>query len=655
MSAVVVALGGVGLLALGGLLAVVTATRVTAAVTVTGGLVVALAGLGVLFGAPSSTLEAAWSVPGGALAFALDPLAALFLVPIGLVSALGAIYATRYWSEAAHPTTHRPVRAAYGVLAAAMATVVLARSGVAFLMAWEIMALAAFVLIATEHGRAEAREAALIYLVATHLSTLLLWVLFARIGDATGTFGFAPLPAGAATTVTLVLGLVAFGIKAGVMPLHVWLPGAHAVAPTHVSAVLSGVLLKVGVYGIVRLATLADVPAAFGALVLALGAASAVFGVAFALGQHDLKRLLAWHSIENVGIILMGVGLALLGRALGHPAWVVLGVAGGLLHVWNHALFKSLLFLAGGAVVHATGTRQIDRLGGLARVMPRTAALFVVGAVAIAGLPPLNGFVSELLIYLGLFRAATPGGSALVAFAAPLLAVVGALAVACFVKVVGAVFLGEPRTEDAAAAHEPPAPMLVPMIVLAALCVGIGLLPGLLAPALDRVAVAFVHGAPLPGLATLAPLWSLTGVGVALVIGVALLAARQARAVRSAPRTGTWDCGYAAPTPRMQYTASSFADGLVGLLSVALRPRAHRPHIEGLHPPRSTFESHVDDAVLVRLILPALRRAASVLVRLRALQAGRVQLYVFYVLATAFVLLASILPVGSLLEALWTR
>lgn len=655
MSTLAVALIGAGLVLLAGLLAVVAPTRVTAAVSAVGGAIIALAGLGVLLGAPGDTAVIPWSVPGGALAFSLDPLAALFLVPIGLVGGLGAIYAARYWSEAAHPTTHRVVRAAYGALVAAMVVVVLARSGVAFLAAWEVMALAAFALIATEHDRAEAREAALIYLIATHVSTLLLWVVFARIGDATGTFGFAPLPVGAATTGTLLLGLFAFGIKAGVMPLHVWLPGAHAVAPTHVSAVLSGVLLKVGVYGIVRLASLADAPASFGALVLALGAASAVGGVAFALGQHDIKRLLAWHSIENVGIIMMGVGLALLGRALGHPEWIVLGIAGGLLHVWNHAIFKSLLFLAAGAAVHATGTRSIDRLGGLARLMPRTAALFVVGAVAIAGLPPLNGFVSELLIYLGLLRAAAPGGSVLVAFAAPLLALVGALAVACFVKVTGAVFLGEPRTPDAAAAHEPPAAMLVPMIVLAALCVGIGLLPAALGPALDRVVASFARGATLPTVASLAPFWSVSIVGALLVVGTALLFARQARAVRAAPRAGTWDCGYVAPTPRMQYTASSFADGLVGVLSAVLRPRTHRPTIEGLHPAPASFDVHVDDTVLQRLILPAFRRTGAALMRLRALQGGRVQLYVLYIFLTAFALLVSILPVESILETLWAR
>ncbi|GMV44289.1 MAG: hypothetical protein AMXMBFR64_60050 [Myxococcales bacterium] len=652
MSAVGVALAGSGLLLLAGLLALVAPTRVTAGLSILGGAVVALAGLGVLFGAPGSVAEVPWAVPGGALSFALDPLAALFLVPIGLVSALGALYATHYWSEASHPTSHRAVRVGFGALAAAMTVVVLARSGVAFLAAWEVMALSAFALVATDHHREEARQAALVYLIATHVSTLLLWLLFAAIYQETGTFGFAPLPSG--STAVLALGLIAFGVKAGVMPGHVWLPGAHAVAPTHVSALLSGVLLKVGVYGIVRVATLGDAPVEFGGLVLALGVASAVFGVAFALGQHDLKRLLAWHSIENVGIILMGVGLALIGRSLGRPEWVVLGIAGGLLHVWNHAIFKSLLFYAAGAVVHATGTRAIDRLGGLARTMPRTAALFVVGAVAIAGLPPLNGFASELMVYLGLFRTAAPGGVVLVAITAPLLALVGALAVACFVKVTGAVFLGEPRTEHAETAHEAPAAMLAPMVVLAALCVGIGLLPALLAPALDRVA-ATLGGPALPPLASLVPFWPLSVAGAVLIIGVALLTWRQARALRAAPRTGTWDCGYAVPTPRMQYTASSFSDGLVGLLAVALRPRTHRPAISGLHPPATRFETHVDDTVLERLILPAFRRTGAALGRLRALQSGRVQLYVLTIFLAAFLLLASTLPLDAILETLWAR
>jgi hydrogenase-4 component B len=569
------------------------------------------------------------------------------------------VYATRYRADADHPGDHRLVRGSYGVFVAGMSCVVLAGNGLVLLMAWEVMALAAFVLIAAEHERPEVREAAYIYLAATHAATLLLWVLFARVAAATGVFGFAPLPHGAASTATLLIGLIGFGLKAGVMPLHVWLPGAHASAPTHVSAVLSGVLLKVGIYGLVRtLAMVADPPVVVGGAVLTLGAISALGGVSFALGQHDVKRLLAYHSIENIGIILLGIGLALMGRSLGHPEWVVLGLAGAFLHVWNHAFFKGLLFLAAGAAMRATGTRSIDSMGGLARTMPFTAGLFLVGALAISGLPPLNGFVSELMIYLGLIRSALPGGSMFAAFATPLLAMVGALAVACFVKVFGAIFLGTPRNPESGEASEAPGAMLWPMVVLASVCGLIGLGPVLVAPALDRAIAAFVSAgggatAPVPALATLVAFGWVMVLHWALVVVVVVLARAGWRTLRTAPTTGTWACGYPLPTPRIQYTASSFADPLVGILSGFLRPRRVHPAIDETFPPATHMSVHVDDVLLERAVRPAATVAGRWFGRIRAIQGGHVNLYIFILLVGALALLATTLPVMDAIRALW--
>ena len=287
-----------------------------------------------------------------------------------------------------------------------------------------------------------------------------------------------------------LLALVAFGIKAGVMPFHVWLPPAHASAPSHVSALMSGVLIKIGIYGIVRvLAMLPEPPVAWGVLLLLLGAASGIAGVAFAIAQHDLKRLLAYHSIENIGIIVMGIGLAVVGRATHAPLLVVLGLGAAVLHVWNHAIFKALLFLSAGVVVHATGTRDIDRMGGLGRALPWSSALFTLGAVAICGLPPLNGFVSELILYLGAFESLKLQAVRLGALVAPVLAVIGALACACFVKVVGSVFLGMPRDHTVRPGHEAGWSMRAPMVILASLCVVLGVVPVIAFPVLD-VAVA---------------------------------------------------------------------------------------------------------------------------------------------------------------------
>ena len=277
-----------------------------------------------------------------------------------------------------------------------------------------------------------------------------------------------------------MLALVGFGTKAGFIPLHVWLPEAHPAAPSHVSAVMSAVMIKTGIYGLVRVMMLLGAPQAWWGWVLCgIGLSSGVIGVLLALAQHDLKRLLAYHSVENIGIIALGLGVGTLGLCAGLPAVAVMGFAGALLHVLNHALFKGLLFLAAGNVVHSAHTREIDHLGGLLRRMPRTGAIFLIGAAAISGLPPLNGFISEFLIYLASFKGAvTLEGANSVPMLATIagLALIGGLAAACFTKAFGIVFLGQPRSEHAEQAHEVGLAMVMPGVVLAAACILIGLL-----------------------------------------------------------------------------------------------------------------------------------------------------------------------------------
>ena len=311
------------------------------------------------------------------------------------------------------------------------------------------MAMAAYFAATAEDDNPDVCRAGWVYLIATHVGTLCLIAMFALWRHATDSFALNPaqgISAEAAGTI-FVLSLIGFGFKAGIMPLHVWLPGAHANAPSHVSAVMSGVMLKMGVYGIIRMTAMLPVTAVWwGGVVLIVGAITGVAGIAFAIGQNDIKRMLAYSSIENIGIIMIGLGLALLGRAFNQPEWILLGLGGALLHVWNHSLFKSLLFFNAGAIIHASHTRNIDQMGGLAKRMPRTMVLFVVGAVAICALPPLNGFASEWLIYSGLFSTLGFGsgqGFPVAAIAAVPLAMIGALAVACFVKILGTVFLGD--------------------------------------------------------------------------------------------------------------------------------------------------------------------------------------------------------------------
>ena len=584
-----------------------------------------------------------WAVPGGALEVRVDALSALFLAQIFFLAALGAIYGIGYWPQTRHARDGRKLRLFYGLLTAAMGLLVVARNGMLFLAAWEVMALCAFLTLTAEDDKPAVREVGYLYLSATRIGTLCLFAMFALLFGATGRFAFdtAGVEAGsAAGGAIFLLALVGFGLKAGLMPLHVWLPGAHASAPTHVSALMSGVLIKTGIYGLARTAAgFTHPPIWWGGALLALGTISAVLGVAFAIGQHDVKRLLAYHSVENIGIICMGLGLALLGRAVGHPEIVLLGLAGALLHVWNHGLFKALLFLGAGAVIHATGTRELDRLGGLLRRMPATALLFLVGAVAICGLPPLNGFVSELFVYLGLFGAAAARDGRWwigTSFAAPALAMVGALAVACFVKVFGAVFLGEPRSPDVLQAHEAPRTMLGPMVALALCCLAIGLAPALVAPVLDSAAAAWGAGGRI-GAAV--PLGRITLAAALLLAAIAVCAAALALRVRRAGAARTWDCGYAAPAARMQYTSSSFAQMLVGLFAFALRPRERAPRLSGPFPRGAAYHGEVPDAVLDGLVLPSVRAAERAFESLRAVQSGSVHSYLGYILLTLVLLL----------------
>jgi hydrogenase-4 component B len=592
-----------------------------------------------------------WLIPGAEFSVALDGLSAIFLLPIFLISLLGNVYGLAYWKQTEHPQNGRKLRVFYGTLTAGMALLVIAHNGILFLFGWEIMAISAFFLVSTEDHEKEVREAGWLYLVATHAATLCLFALFALLRTANGSFALVPLNPDRLTpglaTAIFILALIGFGLKAGIMPLHIWLPSAHAAAPSHVSAIMSGVLIKMGIYGLVRVTSLLpNPPLEWGGVVLGLGVVSGVLGVAFAIGQHDLKRLLAYHSIENIGIIVMGLGLALMGRSLGREDWVILGLGGSLLHVWNHAIFKSLLFLSAGSVIHTTHTREIDLLGGLAKGMRWTALCFLVGAVAICGLPPLNGFVSEFLVYLGLFGTLGDGRGpsfAAPAFAAPALALIGALALACFVKVYGAVFLGTARSDHARHAHESPPAMLGPMGVLVACCFLIGLAPLLIAPIIGQGVSAWAPGLKDAGprLVALAPLGWITAMGLGLI--AALLAGGTGLWLQLrhgvVAKAATWGCGYVAPTPRMQYTSSSFAQMLVGLFGWALRPRTHKPRNLPLFPQKTAFHSETPDTVLDEAVLPAFRFGAWLFSWFRVFQQGSIQTYLLYIFVALIALL----------------
>lgn len=580
---------------------------------------------------------------------ALDPLSAAFLLPNFLVGAAASVYGLAYWPVDLKHRSARKLRLAFAVLVAAMALVPLARQGPLFLTAWEAMALAGFFLITIEDEKPEVRHAGWTYLVATHLGTALLLAMAALLALRLGGSLWAPVDGArrGIDTAIYALGLAGFGWKAGLAPLHYWLPGAHASAPSHASAMLSAVMIKMGIYGLLRLGALLPPPPPGLALALVLiGAFSAVYGIFHAVGQDDLKRLLAYSSIENLGLVSVGVGLAWTGRALGQPAIAILGVAGAVLHTWNHALFKSLLFLGAGAVVHATGTRHIDHLGGLLKSMPRAGLAVFCGGLAVAALPPCNGFVGEWLLYRGLF-AALDARPWLVGIAAPAMAFAGALALGAFVKLFGIVFLGEPRhgVQDT---QDPPPAMLRTLQVLAGCCLALGLgAPVLLLP-LDRLAAAWLRHPGARGL-----LWGATGLdalmlsamGTLLLLVAALLAKALGRRLAAGPRRedATWGCGYLAPTPRMQYTGLSLAGWFTELVPWN---RGRGGRVMGLFPHESTFHAESADALQEGLVEPRLKRLAERLMAFRRLQHGLLPLYLLYILVALVAVFAWMLLRG---------
>jgi formate hydrogenlyase subunit 3/multisubunit Na+/H+ antiporter MnhD subunit len=627
-------------------------SRWGAAVSVTGALLSLGPAAIVLWTGRCVALRLPWQVPLGTFYIAVDPLAALFIMVIAVVSALAAIYGIGYlnaWDGCKRLGTSWCF---FNLLQASMLLIVVARNGMLFIMAWEAMSLTSFFLVMFEHEKPAVREAGWTYLTAAHLGAACLLALFLLLGGAGADLDFdhmaapsSPFMAG----VLFILAVLGFGAKAGFMPMHVWLPEAHPAAPSHVSAVMSGVMIKTGIYGLVRIISLLGPPPMWwGWTLLVIGAVSGIMGVLYALAQHDLKQLLAYHSVENIGIICLGLGLWLLGVAGANPAVAALGLLGGLLHVCNHAIFKSLLFLGAGAVKQGAHTLDIDRLGGLQQRMPKTARSFLIGAVAICGLPPLNGFVSELLIYLGAFGAvtrATGGGSLPAGGMMTLLALslIGGLAAACFAKVYGIVFLGQPRSDDARCAREAPGSMGHPMTALAGLCIVLGLGAPLgvamVAPAAGQL---LGPSTVVTVMAGIRPLLVFLSIGGGLIVLLVLLLAglrRYLLAGRTMVDGPTWDCGYVTPTSRMQYTASSFAWPIMDMFRWMVYPRLQVHMDRGDFPQQARLASHTDDFFRQYLFVPLFRFIAALSRCLHGLQQGRNQLYVLYIAVTVLLLL----------------
>ena len=618
-----------------------------------------LTAAGVLYtGSPTGGVWLVHHASGFALTYTVDGLSAWFLAVLSILAIPIALFSIGYIGHSSLSRRSAFVGIAFNVLLGALEAVFAADTVITFLFAWELFTLVTAALVATEHEVHGNRRAAYLYLVMSHVATGCLFAGFLSLAAAAGSVSFSAILSGHVVSGPLRDGLFAlffigFGVKAGMIPLHVWLPDAHPSAPTNISALMSGVLIKAGIYGMVRVCAFGlGVPRlSWGVLVVAVGGLSAVLGVLYALMQHDLKRLLAYHSIENIGIILLGLGAGMIGLTQGRSDVASVGIAASLFHVLNHAMFKGLLFLGAGSVVTATGTRQIEQLGGLLRRMPWTGLCFLIGAMAISGLPPFNGFASEWLTFqaflFGFRTSAAPPVAILFPVAGALLALTTALAAACFVKAFGITFLALPRSAAAAEAHESPAIMLAPQAFLAVLCVGSGLFPGGILRVLGGVM------ASLPGLQPLAAFGGGTldmasgtsgmdsfdhvapvVLGATLLGGLALAAwvTRQAGATRRVP---TWGCG-GELTARTEYTATAFSKPVMMIFDAVYRPTRHVESLATVSPyfPEEVrYHAEIENTFDRYVYGPLARGIFRIADGLNVVQAGSLHAYLAYVIA----------------------
>lgn len=633
-----------------------------------GGVAGALVGIFVLAGEPGFRTVLPFGLPWLRMHLHVDPLGAFFLGLIGLVTIAVSLFGPRYVRGYERKRYSPAVLGlATGLFVAGMQFVTLAADAFSFMIAWELMSIASYVLVAYEHEEAANRRAALLYLLMAQIGALLILLAFGVLSGFGGDFTFAALRETALAepwpAIAFGLALLGFGMKAGLVPLHVWLPEAHPVAPAHISALMSGVMLKVAVYGFVRFTfdLLGDPQWSWGVVLLLVGSVTALYGVLYALLQNDLKRLLAYSSVENVGIIFIGLGLAAIFIGTGHATLGALGLAAALYHALNHALFKSLLFLGAGVVIQRGHTGNLEHMGGLLRRMPWTGMFFLAGCISISALPPFNGFVSEwLVLQTALQATALEDGilRAVIPITAAMLALTGALAAACFVKVYGIAFLGQGRTRKLRHAREAPAPMIAGQAVLAALCLLFGVFPalalaglGLVVEQLSGYALgsATQHGwlwlTPIgPEVASYSAPLVFFGVGGALgVWAAAYLWLRRRRRGKPLPRVPAWDCGFGETGTRAQYTATAFAMPIRQVFEPVFRldQEVLREMDAELptRPAKLRYQLHVADIAWDALYLPIERRVQAAARLVTRIQTGQLRHYLVYSFMTLILLL----------------
>ncbi len=597
----------------------------------------------------------------GAVNFVIDPLAAFFIIVITIMSLISVVYSNGYlkpYLESKNINSHLIF---LPTLIASMLAVVTCQNALMFLICWEIMSLSSFFLVIFESGKKDVLKAGIKYLVFMHVSVLFIIAAAAIMSLKAGSFDFTILKTVLESNISFanlvfLLAFVGFGTKAGFVPFHNWLPDAHPAAPSHVSAIMSGVMIKTGIYGILRMIWMVGIPSKLiSYTVLVISVISALYGVLYAITQHDLKRLLAYHSIENIGIIGIGIGVGMLGLAYTNPVVALVGFAGGILHILNHSIFKELLFLSAGSVYIKTHTRNVEILGGLIKSMPATAILFLIGSVAICGLPPFNGFISEFLIYFGMFKGLDIHNFAAVIvllFAIAGLALVGTMAILCFTKAFSIIFLGMPRSENAENVNEDcEKSMIVPMGVLALFTLLIGIYPQYVFWHIKKVVFAIIPQTAMNVCAVcyepMRLMQTIAIFAVALVAFITFMIMLKLKLTKGKIALHeTWGCGYNRGNNHMQYSASSYASPFLSMLNPLFKKVFDIEKPRKLFPKSAHFSLHIEDIEEAYLINPMLKLDEWFLSKFEALQSGNIQSYIRYGLIFLVIVMIGSLFIG---------
>jgi formate hydrogenlyase subunit 3/multisubunit Na+/H+ antiporter MnhD subunit len=592
-----------------------------------------------------------FSFPGslisGPVNLRIDALSGWFILIINFIFITGGFYGLFYMKAYREQKSNLSLHSiVFILLHTSLIGLCVVQNSVAFLVVWEIMALSAFLSVIFEHEKIDTIKAGLNYLIQSHVSILFLMFGFIWVVFKTGSYDFNSITTytteypGATGIFLFLIFFVGFGIKAGFVPFHTWLPYAHPAAPSHISGVMSGVIIKIGIFGMLRMITLIRTDYySIGLIILAFSAASGLYGVMLAIMQHNLKKLLAYHSIENIGIIGMGIGLGCIGMGLGNNVLATLGFAGALLHTLNHALFKSLLFFTAGNVYQATHTLHIEHLGGLIKKMPQTALLFLVAAIAISGIPPFNGFISEFIIYSGFYqwmKGALLSQLMAIIFSVLALVLIGGLALLCFTKAFGIVFLGQPRHHFHHEIKEVPFQQLLPLYLIAFFIVVIGIFPQFFLNTLSQP-VHLLAGTPVASVLPLPEKFTELlqpvswGIWILIVITLAVFLLRKFIVGKSVVAVGpTWGCGYVAATEKQQYTAGSFVRPYSKLFRPILLSTKNEEEVLGIFPSGGAYQTHIYDRLEKYLIDNPIAAYKSFLGRFLFLQNGKLQFYILY-------------------------